>query len=339
MKAAVTLDKQVVTVKQVPTPVPAEDELLVKVLCAGICGGDVRMYKGTFPYLNYPIINGHEFSGIVVKKGAKAVGFEPGDYVTAEPIVPCHHCYACSVGKINCCSHLKVLGVHQDGCFAEYICVKAERAYKLPESIPPEDGCMVEPYGIAMHALNRLAVVGGESLLILGAGPIGLAALESAKTTGLRVLIDDVYQTRLDLARRLGADMTVDPNECDLAKAVFDFTDGEGFPAILEATGVPTVMQSTQEFVANGGRICIAGVINRPVEISSMTFCNKEATILGTRNSVGVFPELIRLFQEKKLHPECLRTNIFSLDDYAEAIKLAAQSTGSVCKIVIRVAG
>lgn len=337
MKAAVTLGKETVAVKQVPAPAPAGDELLVRVLAAGICGGDVRMYKGTFPYLNYPIINGHEFSGIVVEVGAETEGFAPGDYVTAEPIIPCGHCYACSVGKINCCSHLKVLGVHVDGCFAEYVRIKAVRAYKLPESIPPEDGCMVEPYGIAMHALNRLAVVPGEQLLILGAGPIGLSALDIAKSKGLHVLIDDIYPARLELARQLGADQAVNPNDCDLAQVVDEFTSGEGFPAILEATGVPSVMQSTQDFVSNGGRICIAGVINRPVEFSSMTFCNKEATILGTRNSVGVFPELIRLFEEKKLHPEFLRTHVFSLDDYADAIQMSAQNTGSVCKVVIQI--
>lgn len=337
MKAAVTHDVKTVSIDQVPVPVPAEDEILVRVLTAGICGGDVRIFNGTFPYLNYPIINGHEFCGIVTEAGKAAAGFSPGDYVTAEPIIPCGECYACSVGKINCCSSLKVLGVHVDGCFAEYIAVKAARAYKLPDSIQPLDACMIEPYGIGLHALNRLQAAEGEQLLILGAGPIGLAALDIAKSKGLQVMISDVYPSRLEIARRLGADAVVNPQTCNVLEEGQRFTNGNGFPVVLEATGVSDVMSSAQQYITNGGRICLAGVTNKTVEFSTMTFCNKEATILGTRNSLHTFSPLMEMFSQKKLHPELLRTHVFDLDHYGDAIQTAAQSTGNVCKIVIQV--
>ncbi len=337
MKAAVTRGIKTVDIEKVPTPAPAGDEVLIRVLAAGICGGDVRMYDGTFPYLNYPIINGHEFCGIVTAKGDAVAHFSEGDYVTAEPIIPCGKCYACSVGKINCCSELKVLGVHVDGCFAEYICVKANRVYKLPDTIPPEDGCMIEPYGIAMHALNRLQLSPCDKLLIHGAGPIGLAALDIAKSIGVPVMISDMHQKRLDIAKKLDADRVLAADKCDMAKEVADFTNGQGFPVILEATGVAQVMQSTPNYAANGGRICLAGVTNKTVEFSTMIFCNKELTIFGTRNSTGVFTPLIEMFAEKKLHPELLRTHVFTMDNYENAIKIASQSTADVCKVVVRI--
>lgn len=337
MKAAVTLGIHEVAVRDVPCPTPQRGEVRVKIFAAGICGGDVRMYNGTFPYLNYPIINGHEFCGVVDYVGEGVVGISVGDYVTAEPIVSCGKCYACSIGKPNCCSELKVLGVHVDGCFSEYICVGAEHIHKLPNTISPLDACLIEPYGIGMHALNRLQLKPGESLLILGAGPIGLSALDIAKSMGVRAMITDLFPTRLAIAEKMGADLVVDSNSADLPTLVAEFTNGEGFPAVLEATGVPAVMQTTQEYVANGGRICLAGVTNKPVTFSTMLFCNKEATVLGTRNSYGVFPGLIDLFEQKKLHPEFLRTNTYSLDDYEKAIEMAAKSTADVCKVVVSI--
>ncbi|MBQ9031778.1 MAG: zinc-binding alcohol dehydrogenase family protein [Parasporobacterium sp.] len=338
MKAAVTINKESIRIDQVPKPEPKEDEVLVKVLAAGICGGDVRVYNGTFPYLNYPIINGHEFCGIVEGKGKTVQTIKEGDYVTGEPIIPCGHCYACSIGKPNCCSDLKVLGVHVNGCFAEYVCVKADRIYKLPDAIPPEDGCLIEPYGIGLHALHRLALTEEDSLFIIGAGPIGISALDIAKSIGAKVMISDLFEKRLEIAEKMGADRLVVSGTCDIDAAVDEFTGGQKFPAVLEATGVPAVMQSTQNYVANGGRICLAGVTNKTFELSTMAFCNKEVAVYGTRNSYHEFPELIDLFAQKRLHPELMRTHIFSLDDYGEAIKMASKNTSDVCKIVIKVA-
>lgn len=336
MKAFVTHHAYDVRLEEVPTPRPAAGEVLVRVLAAGICGGDVRIYNGSFPYLNYPIVNGHEFSGVVAEVGAGVTGFCTGDYVTAEPIIPCGCCYACSIGKINCCSDMKVLGVHVNGCFGEYVCVNAQRLYKLPDSIPPESACMIEPYGIGMHALRRLQLTGQDALLIIGAGPIGLSALDLARDMGVRCMVSDVYPERLEIARKLGAGELVNPNERDMLQAVSAFTQGQGFPAILEATGVPAVMQSAQDYVANGGRICLAGVTGKDLTLSAMTFCNKEVTVMGTRNSTGVFPPLIELFAAGRLHPELLRTHVFPLERYTQAIELASKNAKEVCKLVIK---
>lgn len=337
MKAAVTLNKETVIVKEVQKPVPQDDEVLIHVLTAGICGGDVRVYNGTFPYLNYPIINGHEFCGIVEEIGKNVTHVTVGDYVTAEPIIPCGHCYPCSIGKSNCCSALKVLGIHVDGCFGEYICVRDNRVYQLPDSIDPLDACLVEPYGVGMHAIDRMSLTAQDSLFIIGAGPIGMCALDIAKSMGVRVMISDMLDNRLELAKKLCADRVVNPSKCDIMQEVLDFTGGQKFPAVLEATGVPPVMQSTQDYVAHGGRICLAGVTDKTFEFSTMTFCNKEVSVFGTRNSLNVFPRLIKMMEEKKLHPEVIRTDVFDLDCFENAIKKAAHNTADVCKIVLKV--
>lgn len=338
MKAAVTHGMNDVRIDEVETPLPQKDEVIVKVLIAGICGGDIRIFKGTFPYLNYPIINGHEFCGIINNVGEDVKGISKGDYVTAEPILPCNNCYACSIGKPNCCANLKVLGVHVNGCFAEYIAVRADRIFKLPGTLSPEKASMVEPYSIAMHALNRLQLNGRDNLLILGAGPIGLAVLDIAKSMGCRVMISDVFEKRLAIAKKLNADALVNPQLNNINECVREFTNNSGFSAVLEATGVPTVMQSTQDYVANGGRICIAGVTDHTVEFSSLTFCRKEATIIGTRNSYNEFPQVIKMFTEDKLHPNLLCTHEFDLDHYSDAIEMASESSSNVCKILMRVA-
>ena len=156
MKAAITTGPLTVEVMEAETPTPGPDQVLIRVLTASICGGDLRIYKGTFPYLNYPIINGHEFCGTVTECGEEADKDLLGKYVTADPTVPCNKCYPCRIGKPNCCVDLKVRGVHINGGFAEYIAVDEDHVYPIPDDIPPDIACLIEPYGIAKHALNQL---------------------------------------------------------------------------------------------------------------------------------------------------------------------------------------
>lgn len=337
MKAAVTEDKGKAVVRDVRKPSPQEGEVLIRILTAGICGGDIRIYKGTFPYLNYPIINGHESCGVIEETGPGVDAGLIGKYVTVDPIRPCGSCYPCRTGKPNCCVNLRLSGVHIDGVFAEYFKTDAERIHLLPDSISPAVASLVEPYCIGLHALNQLKLAEGESILIFGAGPIGLAAADLAKTKNVSVMVVDLFDRRLALARHLDADCVVNSTKKDIETAVMEFTDKEGFPVILEATGVPAVAEAAAKYVANGGRICIAGVTDKPITFSNMLFCNKEVTVVGTRNSNVEFPEVIRLFSEGRLHPSVLVSHYFDLDDYPEAIETAVGNTADTCKIVIRI--
>ena len=346
MLAAVTYGKEDVRIEERPVPQPQAGEVLIRVHAAGICGGDVRSYKGLFPYSNFPLINGHELAGEVAAIGelpetldpavrAHAQALKAGDRVVLDPIRPCGKCYACRTGKPNCCHELKVTGVHVDGAFAEYMTAPAERVHKIPDSISWETGALIEPYAIAEHAANLVDVQAGELVLILGAGPIGVGLVDVCKSRGAEVMISEVQEKRLAFARRFGADYYVNAAEEDLSARLLSLTEGYGAPVVLEATGVRAVMASTQDLVANGGRIGLVGVTSGDVTFEGLNFSKKELNIFGTRNSRNVFPALIEKVAAGRLHPEKMATHHFPLTQAAEALRLAAYSPAEVCKVVL----
>ena len=336
MKAAVTVDAFKAEVKETDMPIPGKGQVLIRVLTAGICGGDIRIYKGTFPYLNYPIINGHEFCGFVIGCGEGADANLEGKYVTVDPTIACNKCYPCRIGKPNCCTSLKLHGVHINGCFAEFIAVNENHVFPISEDIPPDIACLIEPYCIAKHALNRLRLKETETLLIFGAGPIGVAAADIAKYLGARVMVADLIEYRLEIAKKVNADEVVNSGLPEFGERAKAFTDGDGFAAVLEATGVPAVVELAANYVANGGRLCVAGVNDKPFTLSTMLFCNKEIDVIGTRNSNIEFPQVIEMFTKKVLHPEAMISHTFSLDEYPAAISTAVESIDT-CKVIVKI--
>ena len=338
MLAAVTYGKEDIRIEERPVPSPQAGEVLIRVKNAGICGGDVRIYKGLFPYSNFPLINGHELSGEIAELGSGAEGdgtLRVGDRVVLDPIRPCGRCYACRSGKPNCCHELKVTGVHVDGAFAEYMTAPRERVHRIPDCISWETGSLIEPYAIAEHAANLVNVEAGELVLILGAGPIGVALVDVCKSRGAEVVLSEVQEKRLAFAERFGADRLVNSAKEDLNAIILGMTEGYGAPVVMEATGVPAVMAGTEDLVANGGRIGLVGVTGGDVTFHGLNFSKKELNIFGSRNSRNVFPGLIDKVARGLLHPEKMATHHFPLQETKEALHLAAYSPQDVCKVVL----
>ena len=305
MKAAIFDAPHKVRLGSWPTPEPGSEDVVIAVNAAGICAGDLYIYSGKNPYAEYPIIGGHEVCGTVIKVGSHVRTILPGQLVVIEPFLSCGKCYPCRVGKPNCCANLQIVGVHRPGGYAEYVMAPATNVHCVPSGISPFRASFAEPITIGLHACKRGQVSAADYVLVLGCGPIGLAIIEIALNRGARVVATDVVCSRLEMAQRLGAE-TLEADE-KLMESVFDQTGGEGAPVVIEATGNPSVIQSTIDLVAAGGRIVIVGLVTKGVGVSlpGLEFTRKEVSIFGSRTEVGCFPEALTLLAGDKIkYPE-----------------------------------
>jgi threonine dehydrogenase-like Zn-dependent dehydrogenase len=308
MKAAIFDAPQAMHVGAWDAPTPNPGEVVVRVQATGICAGDMYIYQGRNPYAQYPIIGGHEIAGYVHDIGANAEsdlgvgGLSYGELVVVEPFIGCGKCYACRVGKPNCCDNLQIIGIHRPGGFAEYVTAPAKNIHKAPAGLSPAWASFAEPIAIGVQATRRGDVHAGDTVLILGAGPIGLALIEVAQAKGAKVYVTDISQERLDFARTLDAEALV--SDETLPNNVKEITHGEGMPCVIEATGNAKAMESTVGLVANGGRIVIVGLLKKGqmIQMPGLDFTRKEMTIHGSRASTNCFPEALQLLAEGKIH-------------------------------------
>jgi L-gulonate 5-dehydrogenase len=314
-------------------PIAGQGEIVVHVSAAGVCAGDLLIYRGNNPYASYPIVAGHEMAGVISEIGAGVTGFAVGERVVIEPFISCGKCYPCRVGKNNCCANLQIIGVHSAGGFAEYVKAPAKNIHKIPAGLSLEYASFAEPVAIAVQACRR-GEVGNEYVLILGCGPIGLALIEVAKARGAHVVAVDVLEDRLELAKELGAETF--SSDDNLLSAVLEQTKGEGAPVVIEATGNLKVMEATVDLVAAGGRIVIVGLGKKgqTVNFPALDFTRKEMTILGSRTSVGCFPESLELLASGKIHYPKVATN-FSIWEAPELFKKLSDNPAMLHKALL----
>jgi len=316
-------------------PVAKKKEVLIKVLVAGICGSDLHAYRGTQPFLSYPRVLGHEIAGEIAEVGEGIKELRRGDLVTVDPVFSCGKCYACRVGRGNCCRDVKVMGVHIDGGFSEYITVPADIVYKAPEDISPEILVLTEPLSIGAQANNRADVSGEDTVAILGAGTIGLASLLIAKSKDCKVIIADLISNRLKLARELGADRVVNVREEDLMKVITDFTNGDGASVVIEATGAPQAVENSVEIVSPAGRVVILGLTNDSVRISPIDLIRKELDFKGSRLNNKLFPYVLALLPSIENKARKLITHRFNIKDINKAFELLDRHLEEAIKVLL----
>jgi L-gulonate 5-dehydrogenase len=332
MRAAIFDAPEHLRLADAPMPQPRHGEALVRVGAAGLCAGDLYIYLGRNPYVTYPRIGGHEIAGVVASLGPGTDGPAPGARVVIEPFIGCGTCYPCRIAKSNCCARLSIIGVHHEGGFADFVCAPADRLHPIPPGLSMRDASFAEPLAIGVQACRRAELAAGENLLVLGAGPIGLALVEVARARGARVFATDIAPARLETAAWLGA--TPLPAE-DLAGSVLRETDGEGMAVVIEATGVPAVMAQALDLVAAGGRVVIVGLGRRgdTAPFMALDLTRKEATILGSRASVACFPEALRLLASGAIRYCSVATDL-ALDRAPEIFALLARDHGALHKAV-----
>ncbi len=286
--------------------------VLIDVKAVGICGSDVRAYRGTQPFQTYPRILGHELAGEV----SHSVGdLEEGRAVTFEPLIRCGECYPCREGRYNCCSNLKVVGVHADGGMCDAMWAPRELVHPLPAGISMEEGALIEPLAIACQAVGRSRLKRNESALVIGAGPIGLLTVQVAKSLGAEVYVSEVDPRRLELAKKLGADAAIDPKAGDVNARIDELTMGEGPVVVIEAVGSESTIRQAINVVSPAGRVVIVGLCSRPMELMPADLIRKELDVMGSRNSSGKFPEAIRMVEAGEVRVSELITHRFPLEE------------------------
>lgn len=347
MKAGITYNDRDIRLGSAPEPRIKPNEVLLKTGYAGICGTDLHIYRGEFhARVKFPAIQGHEFGGIIEEVGKDVKGFKVGDRVVVDPIISCHACPACLTGHLNACRTLKLLGVDLDGGYGQYVAAPVNRVFLLPESIPMAFAPMVEMYGLGCHILLRGQVQPGETVAILGAGKLGLSILDVLchNAGASQTIVADLQPFRLETARKLGADYTINVEKEDPVARVMEITKGVGVDCVIEAVGhYHTVggqeppLQQAVKMIRTAGRVVTAGLGEQLSAVHFKTLVIKEAQIIASRVTLGEFPRAIRLMDKGVLHPNLLVTNQMPLRDVTAAFARVDQEDPRTIKVVLDV--
>ena len=334
MKAVCIKEPGSIGIEEIQQPQRANDQILIKVKSAGICGSDIGAYRGTNPLVSYPRIIGHEIAGEIVEVPENETSFAVGDRVVLEPYVYCGKCYPCSIGHTNCCENLTVLGVHIEGGMAQYFSHPRHLVHKAPDNIPWNILPMAEPLVISMHAVTQPETKAGEHVVITGCGPIGLLAAQYALTIGAIPIVVDPVDERLALAKTLGVPHTVNPVTSDAVKEISDLTNGRMAEVVIEASGDARAIRGAIDYVSFAGRVSLVGWPKNEIPLPTALFTKKELTIVGSRNSVGAFPESLRLIAENKVDVAALVTKTVSLEEIPETVADISEHPERYLKVI-----
>ncbi|MCQ2997949.1 Zn-dependent oxidoreductase [Pseudomonas syringae] len=322
---------------QVEVPQIAPGEVKVDVAYAGICGSDMHIIHGQNAFVRFPRVTGHEFSGVVREVGGGVEHLKAGDRVCIDPVISCGTCYPCRINRPNVCTKLQVIGVHRDGGFSEQVCVPASNAHRLPDSMSLSHAALVEPYSIALNVLDRMHVHPGDSLLIYGAGVIGLTLVQMARALGLTdITVTDVIDARLETAKALGASHTLNGQAVDVEATMRELTHGEGVPLIVDAACIPSLMPQMVRLASPAGRIGLLGFNATPSDLVQLEMIKKELTLVGSRLNNRKFPKVIELIASGKLQVQELVSHQVSFDEMPAAIDLIENHPEQTRKVLVQ---
>ncbi len=336
MKAVFIENPGEAMIRDIPRPARKPGEALLKLLYGGICGSDLGSYRGTFAYFSYPRTPGHEFSAEIVEIDENGRGLKPGMVVVCNPYFNCGECYSCKHGLVNACMSNQTMGVQREGAFSEYITMPLERIYD-GKGLEPMVLAIIEPLCISYHGVKRAGVKGGDKVLIVGAGTIGILAAVAAKQKGAEVYIADVSQVKLDYAREFGVDGVVlaDGPEA-YERAVKEITGGNGFDVTIEAVGLPSTFQNCIDAAAFGGRMVLIGVGKENLDFNFTMIQKKELNVFGSRNALKPdFLELIDLVKEGKIPLKKIITDVYKFDQAPRAFQELNENAGRMLKVMI----
>lgn len=340
IQQVMTAPKEIIF-REVPTPVPADNEVLVKIMRIGVCGSDIHVYHGKHPFTKYPITQGHEVSGRIEKLGANVTGLQVGQKVTIEPQVFCGKCYPCTHDKYNLCEELKVMGFQTTGTASEYFAVDASKVTPIPQTMTYNEGAMIEPLAVTVHAVKQYGSVEGQKVAILGAGPIGILLAQSAKAMGAaQVLITDVSDYRLELAKSCGADFAINTRERDFGEALVECFGPDKADVIYDCAGNNiTINQAIR--CARKGSVIILVAVFADMGQADLAVLNDHELDLNTTMMYRHedYVDAIRLVSEGKIHLKPLMSKHFAFQDYLEAYRYIDANGEKTMKVLIDVDG
>jgi threonine 3-dehydrogenase len=330
MKAVVKRDLKGAVLEEVAVPACGDFDVLVEVLAASICGSDINRYNwesGKGPYkFKTPMILGHELCGRIVQTGACVTHWEPGQLVVAETHIPCGRCYQCETGNSHICAGVQVFGFHTDGCFANYFSFPSICARPLPKGVSIEEGPLMEPLGVAYHALSK-SNINGDTVAIIGCGPIGLLAVQVASSMGAaHIIAMSRSEFKLDLAKKFGAGHILDVARENPVEEVLSITGGQGVGTVIECSGDAAAFTQGLKMARKGGTFVAVGIPKRPLEVDvAGDIVRKELTIHGMhgRHMFKTWYSITALVEQGVIEFGPLLTAKLPLEEFEEAFSLA----------------
>lgn len=325
-----------VSVIDVVYPEIKDNEVLLKVNYIGICGTDLSTFRGANPLVRYPVIPGHEISGEILETGASVPGhIKKGMLATANPYTNCGKCASCKRRRYNACRYNETMGVQRDGAMRQYLALPWEKLL-INEQLNKEQLALVEPLSVGFHAVSRGEVTDIDTVMVIGCGMIGAGAITRAAIRGARVIAVDLDDHKLDVARKLGAQYTINAGKTDLHQFLQELTGGAGPDVVIEAVGSPSTYVTAVEEVAFTGRVVYIGYAKQEVAFTTKLFVQKELDIRGSRNALPEdFRAVMNYMQSGRLPLQELITKKLRPEEVATAMKDWAASPGDVFKLFV----
>lgn len=341
MKALLYTEPYTLEHTDVPDPTIDDDDVLIRVKACGICGSDVQGYTGKTGRRLPPLIMGHEAAGVVEKAGSNVTDLEVGDRVCFDSTIYCNTCPACQQGLFNRCLHRQVLGVSvpefkRNGALAEFVAVPHWIVAKLPDEMSFVQAALLEPASIGTHAANRMPIAQGDTAVVIGAGTIGLFILQATRLRGARrVIACDLNDFRLDLARQVGADVCINPQNEPLKEAIDELTGGQGAEITFEAVGFAQTFGQAISITKTGGSVVAVGNLARETEFNLQELVSRELTFTGSYASSGEFRTCIDLIASGRIDVDPLVSEVLPLRDGPSAFKRLLDGKENLLKIVL----
>ena len=325
---------------ELPQPRPECDEVLIRVAYVGICGSEIEAFVSNSPRRRPPLIMGHEFSGTVVAVGERVAGINVDAKVVINPLIPCGDCHLCRMGRTNVCPNRQLLSMHRPGAYAEYVSVPARAIYELPSGLDLKRAALVEPLANAVHAMRIASNPVMHNVAIIGAGTIGLLCMQVARSMGAaRILVSEPSAHRREVARKLGANQTVDSSREDLFAAGATFTYGCGFDVCIDAVGRATTRKQAVQLLAPVGTAVWIGLHERDAEINAMDVVTNEFRIQGSYAYTDAdFRKAIQLLADGYIVTDGWVTEVPFTDGVEAFLELASGESGRV-KVVLQFDG
>ena len=337
MKSCVITSPFQYEIREVPIPEPGDNEVLIQMKAAGVCGSDLHIYKGENPLSTYPLVPGHENAGIVAKVGKNVTNVQPGDHVVVDLVITCGTCWQCTHGRENVCEHVLVRGSGTDGGWREYFTAPQDDVYKIDSSIPWKNAALIEPIAIGAHCTKRGRVQPDDVVFILGTGTIGTIILQACKVIGATVICCDIDDQSLERAKKFGADYIINSKRQDIIQEVQKITNGHGCTIAYDSACFPGSLTQIMQYgiVCNAGRVVPMGFCDKPENISQADINKRELDIIGSRMSAYQFQPVAQNMAEGKYQLEGLATTFVPFSQIEKVFQNMEHPDPAVKKTVI----
>ncbi len=337
MKAAIFLGAKRIEIQEIPKPKPAENQILLKIIGCGVCGTDAHIFSGQLKVAKPPVVLGHEFTGEIEAVGAGVKNFQPGQIVSVDPVLACGTCEFCHSGRPNLCPQPTVIGYVVNGGFAEYTVIPQTHVYPISPKIGLKGGILVETLACVLHGFDRLELIAGKNVLILGAGTVGCLWTQLIRHTPTNKIIQtEIIPFRQKMARELGADDVINPEKENLSQAIQEICP-EGPDYIIDATGNARAVEQALPLIRKGGTFMIFGVCaeSASIQVSPYLIYQKEMKIIASKMPPQTLDRSVKLLESGHINYEKIVNCIMPLKEIGKAFEMFEQAKDKVIKIAI----